>query len=634
VTDTASGHEGAVEGATWTEGKWGSGLHFGPGEDCVSVPDAWDLRLEEAFTFEAWVKPEGALVQDPIIFKESSEGEGFGSVLGIGLTSTGKPQGYTEGQHVTGSEPLTEGVWTHFAYTYDGERMRLYEDGELVSSKVVGPETERSDGPLLIGCSKDFGENFRGTIDEPRVYPRALTPGQIEADEHNDFTPPKVELTGALTEGLKEGTTEYPLHVKATDGEPGSPGVGVKSITISVDGAVVDTVEQECEAGNCPLEVDWTYDSEASAGDEHLVTVQTTDQAGNTSSVPLRVVPANGSVPGCDPSDPAATNSTPETTEPTAGGGQVETYQTREGTTISLTVPPAGFNPATASDTELAEYGFPARPSNPAEAEEWNEKYDGAQSSRPDICNGLVRSDAKKPEGGGAPTVETTPSGIWSGYEAFNAENKNVWTAIKGLVTLPTPKAPQCTGGSLLAEWVGLGGDEEREPYEPQGFIQAGVEEDSAETLSTWIEYYPRNGEGTSVTLGIPVAQNDLVEQEVAYNPDTEMARIVLYDVTTHEYFPPTTIPLSKASYYSGSSAEFVDERPTYGEVNRAAELRNFGSINWTHAEVRSKEGWRPIGKEPLRRNVMRSGKTVLAEPGPIGSDNRSYVDRWKNCHG
>jgi hypothetical protein len=136
------------------------------------------------------------------------------------------------------------------------------------------------------------------------------------------------------------------------------------------------------------------------------------------------------------------------------------------------------------------------------------------------------------------------------------------------------------------------------------------------------------------VTLGIPVSQKDVVEQEVAYNPDTEMARIVLYDVTTQEYFPPTTIPLSKASYYSGSSAEFVDERPTYGEVNRAAELRNFGSITWTHAEVRSKEGWRPIGKEPLRRNVMRSAKTVLAEPGPIGSDNRSYVDRWKNCHG
>lgn len=447
-----------------------------------------------------------------------------------------------------------------------------------------------------------------------------------------DTVPPVVELSGALTEGLREGITSYPLHVHATDGNPEFPGSGLKKITISVDGTEVKTAEQQCTFGSCPLDTEWTYDSEKYKG-EHLVAVQATDQAGNTSNVPLRLVPANGSVPGCNPSNPAATVSTPETSKPIEGGGHVETYRTREGT-ISLTVPPAGFNPGTASEAELAKYGFPPRPSNPAEAKEWNESYSGAKSSRSDICSDLVRSDAKKPESGGALGTETNPNGIWSGYEAFNAENKDVWTAIKGKVRLPVPQMPQCTGGNLLSEWVGLGGDEEREPPTHQGFIQAGAEEDSTETLNTWIEYYARGGGGTSITLGIPVAQGDLLEEEVAYNTATEIARIVLFDATKREYFPPTTVPLSRTAYYSGSSAEFVDERSTYGEVNRPGELRNFGSITWTHAEVRSKEGWRPIAKEPLRRNVMRSGKTVLAEPGPIGSDNRSYVDQWKNCHG
>jgi hypothetical protein len=90
--DAAGEHEGTIEGAEWTNGKYGSALQFSGNEECVSVPDSPELQLEEEFTLEAWVKPEGEVSHDPILFKET---EGFSSYsLGIAFQGSGKADAY------------------------------------------------------------------------------------------------------------------------------------------------------------------------------------------------------------------------------------------------------------------------------------------------------------------------------------------------------------------------------------------------------------------------------------------------------------------------------------------------------------------------------------------------------------
>ena len=67
--------------------------------------------------------------------------------------------------------------------TYDGSNLILYQGGNIVATQpATGLITPSSgSGTLQIGAS-DFGENFTGMIDQVRVYNRALSQSEIQAD--------------------------------------------------------------------------------------------------------------------------------------------------------------------------------------------------------------------------------------------------------------------------------------------------------------------------------------------------------------------------------------------------------------------------------------------------------------------
>lgn len=55
------------------------------------------------------------------------------------------------------------------------------------------------------------------------------------------------------------------------------------------------------------------------------------------------------------------------------GGGATYNYDMGHGVVAHMTMPPAGFDALTASDAQLAEYGFPARPTDPAQLATWEQ---------------------------------------------------------------------------------------------------------------------------------------------------------------------------------------------------------------------------------------------------------------------
>jgi hypothetical protein len=181
--DFAGENDGAVEGAAWAPGKYGSSLRFDGEEECVTVPDSADLGLGEEFTIEAWAKADYPLAADPIVFKES-EGS-YSYTLGLGFSETGKAEGWVgeEGgeatESVVSTEALEPNVWTHLAFTYDGSKLRLYVNGVLAATKSLPGITLASEGPMTIGCAPAFEEAFRGRIDEVRIYQRALEAGEV-----------------------------------------------------------------------------------------------------------------------------------------------------------------------------------------------------------------------------------------------------------------------------------------------------------------------------------------------------------------------------------------------------------------------------------------------------------------------
>ena len=187
---TGNEHDGTIEGPEWTDrGRFGNALSFnGESEDCVTVPDeSGELQLTEELTLEAWAKPSGPTESDPIIFKEAlGIGGQPGYVLGIGVTSSGKPEGVIgeegESENVVAPSKIDTNVWTHLAFTYDGAHMRLYVNGALVATQAQADAPLAAPGDLKIGCSASWWEEgFNGKIDEVRIYDRALDASEIAA---------------------------------------------------------------------------------------------------------------------------------------------------------------------------------------------------------------------------------------------------------------------------------------------------------------------------------------------------------------------------------------------------------------------------------------------------------------------
>ena len=145
------------------------------------MADAASLDLTTGLTLEAWVYP-------------TVTPSGWRGVVGKDVdryylmagSDTGRPA--TGGTFTTGGNAntyapagLAVNTWTHLAAAFDGTTQRLFVNGVQVASRAQSGALTTSTGPLTIGHNF-YGEHFTGLIDEVRIYNRALTVTEIQAD--------------------------------------------------------------------------------------------------------------------------------------------------------------------------------------------------------------------------------------------------------------------------------------------------------------------------------------------------------------------------------------------------------------------------------------------------------------------
>ena len=86
-------------------------------------------------------------------------------------------------RNATGTSSLPLNAWTHLSATYDGAVVRLYVNGVAAGTlSIAGSLTASNRGPLQIGGNNVWGEWFQGQIDDVRIYNRALTASELQAD--------------------------------------------------------------------------------------------------------------------------------------------------------------------------------------------------------------------------------------------------------------------------------------------------------------------------------------------------------------------------------------------------------------------------------------------------------------------
>ena len=100
---------------------------------------------------------------------------------------------------------MTASTWAFLTETYNGSTLSLYVNGTQVSSLAQTGNIATSTNPLQIGGDSIYGQYFKGTIDEVRVYNGALTAAQIQSDMNTPITPQAPAITSAAATTFTAG---------------------------------------------------------------------------------------------------------------------------------------------------------------------------------------------------------------------------------------------------------------------------------------------------------------------------------------------------------------------------------------------------------------------------------------------
>jgi len=119
----------------------------------------------------------------------------------------------------TGPHAFAANNWYHVAATYDGANIILYwtkvtpnfTGANPISTNAVAVPASFGavQGPLVVGNENRgaSGENFRGLIDEVRIYNRALAASEIVTDMNTPVNPPDTQAPPAKTAKAPKATS-------------------------------------------------------------------------------------------------------------------------------------------------------------------------------------------------------------------------------------------------------------------------------------------------------------------------------------------------------------------------------------------------------------------------------------------
>ena len=214
----------------WVDGKFDKALSFDGVDDYVLVKDSDSLDITDEITIEAWVYWKGGSGWRSIISKPDANTQWSehyiltlenGNYLNfITTNSTGE-------NRLKYFVAFPQNTWTYVVGIFNGTNKFIYINGDKVAQNSWGGPLTTSDSYLLIGADRNWQESeditqfFNGTIDEVRIYSRALSEQEIKNMYEGSkstvnitmlLTYPKIKITG----NTRIGTGNYKLCIKKT----------------------------------------------------------------------------------------------------------------------------------------------------------------------------------------------------------------------------------------------------------------------------------------------------------------------------------------------------------------------------------------------------------------------------------
>jgi len=186
------GNNGIISGATWTSGIAGNALKFESNGYITSLFN--QITGTQARTISAWIKAGSNNWTSAVALTDGACGAGrfrFDDNVGKVVFEVGNAN-LCAGQAASINSISSE-EWKYVVGVYNGTDNILYVDGVLQSVASVSVIPLNS-GPLIIGAGTpaDWGikSRFNGTIDEVKIWNKALNSSEILSEYNNIINPP------------------------------------------------------------------------------------------------------------------------------------------------------------------------------------------------------------------------------------------------------------------------------------------------------------------------------------------------------------------------------------------------------------------------------------------------------------
>jgi len=156
-------------------------------------PSALTVGEQQGFTVETWVKIDSANASQRASLMHKGRGYGFYYNAGtvVGYISPDENMNFA----VSIAGPITAGVWSHLAYTYDKATRvaTMYINGRSIGSSTASTSFLYSPDERAIRLG-----TFKGSLASTRVYSRALTATEVAAEAASKASTPASGLVLSL----------------------------------------------------------------------------------------------------------------------------------------------------------------------------------------------------------------------------------------------------------------------------------------------------------------------------------------------------------------------------------------------------------------------------------------------------
>ena len=246
------------------------------GNDYIYTSDSMANEFTNVFTISAWIKSTNNATVDIFGLGQQECNSNAGPVIRLGPNINFNR--CNEGFNTSNSNYYYDGVWHHYAFTYNGSQRKVYRDGNLVNTNTKSNIFNINTYGLAIGRAQmDLAGNyFIGAMDEVNVWNVALTDNEISSvyNYSGNAAPTNIILSAtAFNENLPTGT--HVASLTATDSDNGDS----HTFTLASGNGTNDADNNHFTIQGASLKTSGTFDFETKSS--YNIYINTNDGTAN-----------------------------------------------------------------------------------------------------------------------------------------------------------------------------------------------------------------------------------------------------------------------------------------------------------------------------------------------------------------